>query len=91
MWLWLRPAAIASIGPLAWEALYAVGAALKSKKKKGIVIVVLICVSPITSGVEHPFMCFVAVCVSSSEKCISLYLFTFRAAPVAHGGSQARG
>ena len=33
--LWWRPAAVALIGPLAWELPYAVGAALKSKKKKG--------------------------------------------------------
>ena len=32
MWLWL--AAVAPVGPLAWEPLYAVGAALKSKKEK---------------------------------------------------------
>ena len=29
LWVWCRPAAIAPIGPLAWEAPYAVGAALK--------------------------------------------------------------
>ena len=34
LWLWHRPAAIAPIRPLAWEFPYAVGAALKSKKKK---------------------------------------------------------
>ena len=34
VWLWYRPAAIAPIGPLAWDPLYAAGAALKSKKKK---------------------------------------------------------
>ena len=33
-WLWGRPAAVAPIGPLTWEPLYAVGAALKSKKAK---------------------------------------------------------
>ena len=32
LWLWYRPAALALIGPLAWEPPYAVGAALKSKK-----------------------------------------------------------
>ena len=32
LWLWCRLAAEAPIGPLAWE--YAVGSALKSKKKK---------------------------------------------------------
>ena len=34
LWLWCRPAAVAPFRPLAWELLYAVGAALKSKKKK---------------------------------------------------------
>ena len=34
LWLWRRPAAVASIGPLAWEPSYAVGAALKIKKEK---------------------------------------------------------
>ena len=33
-WLWCRLAAIALIRPLAWEPPYAVGAALKTKKKK---------------------------------------------------------
>ena len=32
LWLWHRPAAVAPIGPLAWEPLYAAGAALKTKK-----------------------------------------------------------
>ena len=32
LWLWCRPAAIDPIGPLAWEPLYAVGTALKTKK-----------------------------------------------------------
>ena len=34
MWLWLRPAAVAPIGPLSWELPYAVGVALKSKNKQ---------------------------------------------------------
>ena len=33
LWLWYSPAAVAPIQPLAWELLYAVGAALKSKNK----------------------------------------------------------
>ena len=33
-WLWCRPAAIAPIGPLAWEPPYAVGMALIRQKKK---------------------------------------------------------
>ena len=36
LWLWHRPAAIAPIGPLAWEPLYATGVALKRQKKKKI-------------------------------------------------------
>ena len=32
--LWCRPTAVAPIRPLAWELPYAVGAALKRKKKK---------------------------------------------------------
>ena len=34
LWLWLRPAAVALIRPLAWESPYAGGVALKIKKKK---------------------------------------------------------
>lgn len=34
LWLWLWPAAITLIRPLAWELPYAVGMALKSKKTK---------------------------------------------------------
>ena len=34
LWLWCRLAAIAPIGPLAWEPPYAVGVALKRQKKK---------------------------------------------------------
>ena len=33
-WLWCRPVATALIRPLAWERLYAEGAALKGQKKK---------------------------------------------------------
>ena len=33
LWLWRRPAAVAPIGPLAWEPPYAAGVALKRKKK----------------------------------------------------------
>ena len=32
LWLWYRPAAVAPIGPLAWELSYAIGVVLKSKK-----------------------------------------------------------
>ena len=34
LWLWYRPATVAPIGPLAWEPPYAVGVALKIKKRK---------------------------------------------------------
>ena len=33
LWLWRRPASTASIGPLAWEPLYAARAALKKTKR----------------------------------------------------------
>jgi len=32
LWLWCRPAAVAPIGPLAWELPYAAGVALERKK-----------------------------------------------------------
>ena len=32
LWLWCRSAAVALIGPLAWELPYAMGAALKNKQ-----------------------------------------------------------
>ena len=34
LWLWFRLAAVALIGPLAWELPYAVGVALKRLKRK---------------------------------------------------------
>ena len=34
LWLWSRPAAVASSGTLAWESPYATSAALQSPKKK---------------------------------------------------------
>ena len=33
LWLWCRPVASAPIGPLTWEPLYAMGAALEKTKK----------------------------------------------------------
>ena len=34
LWLWCRPVATAPIGPLVWEAPYAMGVALEKDKKK---------------------------------------------------------
>ena len=42
LWLWRRPAAVALIPPLAWEPLYAVGVALKSKETKKIALAILV-------------------------------------------------
>ena len=50
LWPWGRPVATAPIRPLAWEPLYATGAALKrqkakkKKKKKGKKETILLCV-----------------------------------------------
>ena len=42
LWLWHRLSAVAPIRPLAWESPYAVGTALKRKKKKRMKVLFLI-------------------------------------------------
>jgi len=68
LWLWRRPAAIAPIGPLAWESPYAVGAALEKAKrqKKKIIIDLQCCVS---------FRCKVIQLKLNICVCVYMYIY----------------
>ena len=75
LWLWCRPMAKAPIGPLAWKTPYPMGVALKkTKKTKKKVIEVL----KKKVGLPH------------TKKTSGIPTFFLKAAPTAHGSSQAR-
>ena len=84
LWLWRRAVAAALIRPLAWEPPYATGAAQRNSKK------------PKSQKKKRKLFKWVTETGTSQllgPHCLSvlfIYLL-FTAAPVAYGGSQARG
>ena len=100
LWLWCRLAATAPIRPLAWEPPYAVGAALKGRKKKrkkkNVSFSALmwhfrleLTLRSIFQGLQEPLLNFPFFL--SFYLLLLLFFAISWAAPVAYGGSQARG
>ena len=76
LWLWCRPAAVALIGPLAWELPHVVGVALKSPKKRG--------------GENMSSLAFLSKSTLNAFFFFCLFAISW-ATLMAYGGSQARG
>ena len=89
VWLWCRPAAAAPTQPLAWEPPYAMGVALKWKKKLKLKKRI------VTVSSHHVSDPQIHLMICKKVFLFSFFFFFFfcyyRTAPVAYGGSQATG